>query len=251
MDGSEDSRFDDGDGDDGLEGSPLLDATDDPGWTAALDEHRWDDGPMGHGHGQGAVDAEAGRPWDGPLDDVGVTAAASFVISELLGLDGSEPLGGAWSPILEDGQALLARYGIDAHVEQGDLSSLGRYLAEGRSVVVAVDVDDFGDEPDADAAGDQALMISGIDEDAGVATLLDAAGREYEVSVDALEDAWADSGNRMVVTESSAPSDVSPEGTEAHPDDGAERIRAWGPAGAVILPVLLGGRTLIRRRRRA
>jgi hypothetical protein len=258
VDGSEDSRFDDSEGDDGHQAAPLLDGPDAPGWVPAPDEYRADDGLLGHDLGAGALDAHAERPWDGPLDDLGVTAAASFVISELLGLDDRGPLAGAWGATLEDGEGLLARYGIDAHVEHGDLVSLGRYLEEGRSVVVAVDADEIWDGSDDTSTAGQALVITRIDEDAGVATLLDPRGREFEVSVDALEDAWADSGNRMVVTEAAGPelsdavSAASPSaGEERHADDRAERIRAWGPAGAVILPVLLGGRTLIRRRRRA
>jgi hypothetical protein len=155
---------------------------------------------------------------------------------------------------------LLEHYGIDAHVEHGDLSSLARYLEQGRSIMVAVDADElYGRDDDSsqeDRAADHALRISKIDEDAGVAILHDPrnpGGEGYEISIDALHDAWADSGNGMVVTDTAA-TDWQADATVEHgprTDPGAERIRAWGPAGAVILPIVLAARAHLRRRVRA
>jgi hypothetical protein len=167
---------------------------------------------------------------------------------------------------------LLESYGIDAHVEHADVSTLDRYLQEGRSIILAVDSDELRHDVDkyssvAGRMADHAVVISRIDVNAGVAFLQDPAhpgGQGYEVSLDALEDAWADSANGMVVTDLAAsdvveargavPADASGVPSAEHDprtDERAERIRASGPAGAVILPVLLGGRAVIRRQTRA
>lgn len=286
MEDSENSRFDDGDDEGGNTDSYAGDAPVGLGWGSAGREYTSADPDRG-GFGTSADRGDDDRSRQPEAQDrLHVPAAAELVISEFLGdpfdlhygarlniaAEGFELTGGraaaepgGWADTgLEGGAALLEHYGIDAHVEHGDLSSLDRYLHEGRSIILAVDADElYGVDDDAakdDRRAEHALVLSRIDQEAGVAVLQDPAnpfGDGYEVSLAALEDAWADSANGMVVTDVAGP-DLG-EATGTTPSDGptaradaqAERIRAWGPAGAVVLPILLGGRALIRRRSRA
>jgi hypothetical protein len=124
-------------------------------------------------------------------------------------------------------EQLLELYGIPCHVERGNLDTLSAYLDANRSVILAVDSGEIwglerGD-PDG-AAADHALLVTAIDDARGVAVLNDPGdphGAAREVPLAVLQDAWADSGNLMVVT-------------DAVPAPGAV-----GPSGWVILPVAL------------
>jgi hypothetical protein len=273
MDDSEHSRMDEGDDEDTNEASSLADA-DAFGWAPGDSDHRAADGVLGGGAGLSADDGADHRSRQGSHREHHAPVAAAAVISDFLGHrdaadliaegEGLDVAGGisapAWEGMsLEEGEALLEHYGIDAHVEHGDLSSLARYVQEGRSVMLAVDANELHGQDDdsshADRGADHALLISKIDEEAGVAILhdpRDPGGEGYEVSMDTLQDAWADSGNGMVVTDTAA-TDWQADPTVEHgprTDAGADRIRAWGPAGAVILPIVLAARARLRRRAR-
>jgi hypothetical protein len=152
-------------------------------------------------------------------DDVAQVAAQHGLLTA--GPDG-------WNGMTADEtEQLLELYGIACHVEQGDLDTLSGYLADNRGVILAVDSGEiWGEErgdPDGPAA-DHALLVTAIDFGRGVAVLNDPGepgGAGREVSLDVLRDAWADSGNLMVVTDS-APAAV-----------------AGDKSGWVILPVAL------------
>lgn len=152
-----------------------------------------------------------------------------------------------WSGMTADATAqLLHLYGVSCRVGQGDLENLSGHLADNHGVILAVDSGEIWGQETGDGDGnepDHALVVTMIDEARGVAVLNDpgdpsGAGREIPLAV--LEDAWADSGNLMVVTDA-APGDADRE------DD--------GPPTWVILPIaLVGGGTVaawMRQRRRA
>jgi hypothetical protein len=156
---------------------------------------------------------------------------------------------GGWNGMTADETAqLLGLYGIPCHVAHGSLETLSGHLDDNHGVILAVDSGEiWGLEPSGErgAEPDHALLVTAIDELHGTATLNDpgdpgGAGREVGLAV--LQDAWADSGNLMVVT------DAVP-GEAPHEDGGG--TSAW-----VILPVALlaGGAAAAwvsdRRRRR-
>jgi hypothetical protein len=280
MDHSANSHFDDGDDDERQGDAPSFD--DQPldfGSGSPDDDQALGETALG---GAAADGSGVDDRWWGEQSHLAdhVPAAATMLIAQLLdepfvrdladGLDlGGQPVEaeGAGQPItLEGGAALLQRHGIDAHVEHGDVAMLEEYVQEGRSVVVTVAADELSPSADADSsAPDRALVITGVDAAAGMLTAHDPsdANHEYQIRVDALEDAWADSANAMLVADLPAygllaelgaltePTRSQPSGHAARADEDAERIRAWGSAGAAILPVLLGAGALIRRRKRA
>jgi hypothetical protein len=284
MDDSDDSRLDEGVDDGGKTEPSIFDRPVAFGAASAAEYAPAEDALGGSTAGAEGRDGELLRQRD-PQEGLHLPAAAAMVISEYLGgpfdlqydarlntgaeafeLTGGRLAGepGLWEGMsLEDGAAALEHYGIDAHVEHGNVSSLDRYLEEGRSIILSVDADELAGQDDdsspAERTADHALVLSAIDEDAGVAILQDPAnprGDGFEVSLADLEDAWADSANGMVVTDTAGrdfgderaamPSDEAAK----HDDEQAERIRTLGPAGAVILPIVFGGRALIRRRPR-
>jgi hypothetical protein len=294
MDDSEKSHFDDGDDEHERETPPFADGTVDffsalPGDEYSAGETALD---AAGGTGHEGTGHEDDRWWQQPSSSAEqVPFAATILIAELLddpfGLDlagelmlreggvdfagGGSAFAGQAGPghamSLEGGAALLQNHGIDAQVEHGDVATLERYVQEGRSVILTVAADELSRTPDPDSrAADQALIVTGIDTDAGVAIAhdpRDPATHAYHIPIDALEEAWADSGNAMLVAEIPAHELLEGKGdaaANADPsssiegatgaDAQAERIRAWGSAGAAILPVLLGGAALMRRRKR-
>ncbi len=90
---------------------------------------------------------------------------------------------------------VLTELGVPSTTLHGqDWDDLAGYLAEGRSVVMAVDSGDYWpDSDDGVDAADHAVRIVAIDVDRGVAILSDSGtpdGHQLEVPLDTLDEAW-------------------------------------------------------------
>ncbi len=109
---------------------------------------------------------------------------------------------------LEGGLQLLDHYGVEAEVQSGTVDDLRTMLDNGDQIIIGLDSDDLygqGDAPFADdlVAG-HAVVITGIDDEAGVVYINDPGfpdGAGVAISIEAFEDAWADSGSSMIVAE--------------------------------------------------
>lgn len=159
-------------------------------------------------------------------------------------------------------------YGIEAHVENGTMQTLSTYLEADRDIILAVDssevwgwaeqgvdVSDGTGVATADKS-DHFLVITEINYDTGMATINDpgmgeaygfaaGTGHGYQIPISLLDDAWADSGRHMVVTD---PIPVTAGGAElgaaaaTGPDtSAASALDAFHP-GLVLLPVEVGRR---------
>ena len=147
--------------------------------------------------------------------------SVAMVLSEITGaevpagdvVDLANELGllGETGMSLEGGLALLDHYGIDAEVQTSDIDGLRTMLDAGTPVIIGLDSDDLygtGDSPFADdlVAG-HAVVITGIDDEAGVVYINDPGfpdGAGVAISIEAFEDAWADSDHSMIVAEAGA-----------------------------------------------
>ena len=121
-----------------------------------------------------------------------------------VGPDGSPGL------TVEGSAELLQEAGVPAHLEMGTTEDLVSFLDEGRGVMLFVDSGElwYGEEDSTDQQMDHALLITGIDTERGVAILSDPGhpeGDAVEVPLELVEDAWADSGNTMLVCDQPAP----------------------------------------------
>ncbi len=114
---------------------------------------------------------------------------------------------GAWKGMwAQQAEALLEHYGVEAHVEHGDLETLSDHLDEGHGVIAIIDANEIWDLPDG-AGVNHALVVTGVDEEAGTVILNDPGqpdGGGIEVPIDEFMDAWSDGGNQMVVTDDPA-----------------------------------------------
>lgn len=123
-----------------------------------------------------------------------------------------------WSGMTTEHMALLMEeLGIPAEIHTGsDLGQLAQHLEAGHEILVTVDssevvaADDgtgyalFPDDDDTDGGqgSDHALTVAGIDTERGVVLLNNPGipdGELYAVPLEDFEDAWADSGNTMIV----------------------------------------------------
>ena len=130
-----------------------------------------------------------------PYDEVVERAVELGLLEE--NADGT--FSGMWAQGMEE---LMESYGVEVDVEYGDLPTLENYLEDGRDVIVAVDAGELWGTHDSDAA-DHYLVVTEIDEEAGIVTLNDPGqpdGASYEVPLDEFMDAWGDGGNEMIVT---------------------------------------------------
>jgi hypothetical protein len=160
-----------------------------------------------------------------------------------LGVLYGEP--GNWLGMTAEGAvALIRSYGLDAEVEYGSVDTLRDFLDEGRDIILMVDADEiwYGDDDanPADVGMDHALVITAIDDATGIVYLNDPGqpeGPGFELSVTALNDAWADGGHQLVVTE------VVPAPLGQAVREGAE---APVEAGFVLLPVVIAADVLRR-----
>lgn len=163
-----------------------------------------------------------------------VTEASAVASGIGLNLLDGEP--GSWTGMnAQEGEQLLEHFGVPAHTEQGDLNDLRQYLDEGRGIILGIDSSEVWEGIDDDLApggnkADHALVITGINDSNGMVTLNDPGhpdGAGMQVPIAVLLDAWADSGNTMVVTDMTSAPPQSPQSSFA--------------AGFVLLPVTLTG----------
>lgn len=124
-----------------------------------------------------------------------------------LGLMG-DPGEGMTLPNIE---ALLEDQGVPATITDSSLDDLRDRLDDGYAVIAMVDSGEIW-HPDREAGeddtADHVLVVAGIDDTRGVVILSDPGipgGNHLEVPIDRFEDAWSDSGHRMLVTD--APDD--------------------------------------------
>ncbi|MBM9468654.1 C39 family peptidase [Nakamurella leprariae] len=107
--------------------------------------------------------------------------------------------------------ALAESYGLDVHLRYGDIDDLADALDAGHAVMAAVDaheiwsvIDDDLDPDDAGIDENHELVVTGIDRTNGLVYLNDS-GREHggtiAIPLEQFADAWADSGNSMIVTD--------------------------------------------------
>ncbi|MET4610634.1 putative double-glycine peptidase [Rhodococcus sp. PvR044] len=124
-----------------------------------------------------------------------------------LGLMG-DPAEGMSLPNIE---ALLEDQGVPATLTDGSLDDLRERLDNGYGVIAMVDSGEIwhpDQERGEDDTADHVLVVAGIDDKRGVVILSDPgvpSGNQLEVPIEQFEDAWADSGHQMLVTD--APDD--------------------------------------------
>ena len=117
---------------------------------------------------------------------------------------------------IEGGIALLDHYGVDAEVETGTIDELRTMLDNGDQIIIGLDSDDLygaGDQPfDDDLVAGHAVVITGIDDEAGVVYINDPGfpdGAGVAISIDAFEDAWTDADHSMIVAEGDSTDDAT------------------------------------------
>ena len=127
---------------------------------------------------------------------------------------------GTPSMTMDGALTLLEAAGIPAEMVVGDMNSLYDAVDEGRGVMLFIDSDEvWFDNGEGDHAPDHAVVITGIDREAGVAYLSDPGspdGNMEVVPLSILEDAWEDSGYTMVVCDEPAPDFSGDAATTAH-----------------------------------
>lgn len=113
----------------------------------------------------------------------------------------------------EDLPKLLAHYGVKATITDSKtqdqtglatgLAALEQYLAQGHAVIAGVNAETIWGMPGDTTKPDHALVVTGIDTQAGVVHLNDsgiATGRDEQVPIATFEQAWATSNDTLVVT---------------------------------------------------
>ncbi|MFI6432876.1 C39 family peptidase [Rhodococcus oryzae] len=125
-----------------------------------------------------------------------------------LGLMG-DPADGMSLPNIE---ALLEDQGVPATLTGSSLDDLRRRLDGGYGVIAMVDSGEIWrpeqETGEDDNTPDHVLVVAGIDDNRGVVILSDPgvpSGNQLEIPIDQFEQAWADSGHQMLVTD--APDD--------------------------------------------
>ena len=126
---------------------------------------------------------------------------------------------------MEGGLQLLEHYGVDAEVQSGSMDDLRTMLDNGDPIIIGLDSDDLYGEGDApfsdDLVAGHAVVITGIDDEAGVVYINDPGfpdGAGVAISIEAFEDAWVDAGNTMIVAEAPA-ADATDAGTAGNVGD--------------------------------
>jgi hypothetical protein len=198
----------------------------------------------------------------GPNDCLPTSAA--MVLSEALGVEVPQSevvdlaneldLLGPNGMSLDGGVVLLEHYGLDAEVQTGSIDDLRTLLDNDTPVIIGLDADDLyglGDQPFADdLTSGHAVVITGIDDEAGVVYINDPGfpdGAGVAVPLSVFEDAWVDSGNSMIVAQVDADDDTADAVTgSAHlADDGssgsaeAARTDELSLIDLVLLPLRL------------
>lgn len=164
-----------------------------------------------------------------------LTEATGIEVPQAEVVDLAEELGllGPTGMTLEGGITLLDHWGVEAEVQTGSIDDLRTLLDQGTPVIIGLDADDLygvGDQPFADdLTSGHAVVITGIDDEAGLVYVNDPAftdGAGVAVPIEAFEDAWIDSGNSMIVADLDTTDTTDPTDTAAESDTTVE------PAGA-------------------
>ena len=223
-DGAIDSASTDTDGDGQLDteldpetGEPLDDPFElDPGVAETDDgtgETTLDDDSV---HGDPMAEIPYHQAQVGPNDCLPTSVA--MVLSEITGsevpqgdlvdLANELDLLGPTGMSMEGGLQLLEHYGVDAEVQTGSMDDLRTMLDNGDPIIIGLDSDDLYGEGDVpfsdDLVAGHAVVITGIDDEAGVVYINDPGfpdGAGVAISIEAFEDAWADADNTMIVAE--------------------------------------------------
>ncbi|WP_172652838.1 C39 family peptidase [Rhodococcus opacus] len=119
-----------------------------------------------------------------------------------------DPAQGMTLPNLE---ILLEDQGVPCTAQDSSIDDLKTKLEDGYGVIAMVDSGEIWN-PDQEAGEDETadhfLVVAGIDETRGVVILSDPGapnGNQLEVPIDQFEDAWADSGCKMLVADTPDP----------------------------------------------
>jgi hypothetical protein len=130
-----------------------------------------------------------------------------------------------------------AAYGIRAEViENGNLTDLEGYLAEGREVMIGIDATRiWHDGPDA-GEPNHFVVVTGFDPTTDTVYINDPGepdGKAEAIPLSEFESAWETSGDVMIVTEPTA---------DAAGGGGAEGAASDAAGGPVLLPIAIDGR---------
>lgn len=104
-------------------------------------------------------------------------------------------------------EILLEHQGVPATISTGSLDDVRTSLDDGHAVVAMVDSGEIWrpeGEDGEDNTADHVLVVAGIDDDRGVVILSDPgvpSGSQLEISIEQFENAWADSGRQLLVTD--------------------------------------------------
>ncbi|MEZ5271854.1 MAG: C39 family peptidase [Ilumatobacteraceae bacterium] len=167
-------------------------------------------------HGDPMGEMEYHQAQVGPNDCLPTSVA--MVLSEVLGdevpqgdlVDLANEMGllGPTGMSIDGGVQLLEHYGVDAEATTGTLDDLRASLDAGDDVIIGLDADDLYGQGDAPFADDlvsgHAVVITGIDDEAGVVYINDPGfpdGAGVAISIEAFEDAWQDADHSMIVVE--------------------------------------------------
>jgi hypothetical protein len=106
--------------------------------------------------------------------------------------------------IFEDLPIVLAHYGVAGkYVDGASLASLEQVLGRGGAVIVNLNSETIWDVDGDRSVPDHALVVTGVDTDAGVVHLNDSGtddGADEQVSIGTFTAAWKTSGNEMIAT---------------------------------------------------
>ncbi|AII10712.1 C39 family peptidase [Rhodococcus opacus] len=142
-----------------------------------------------------------------------------------------DPAQGMTLPNLE---ILLEDQGVPCTVQDGSIDDLKTKLEDGYGVIAMVDSGEIWNpdqEAGEDDTADHFLVVAGIDETRGVVILSDPGapnGNQLEVPIDQFENAWVDSGCKMLVADTPDP-DLAD-----HPDPVAMSVAAPDRRWAMI-----------------
>lgn len=119
-------------------------------------------------------------------------------------LSAEDPAAGMTLPDIE---RLLEDQGVPATISSGSLDDLRARLDDGHAVIAMVDSGEIWQpsrEGVEDERPDHVLVVAGIDDERGVVILSDPGvpnGSQLEIPIEQFEQAWADSGNQMLVAD--------------------------------------------------
>jgi hypothetical protein len=164
------------------------------------------------------------------LDDHAVSAVADEMGFVHHAADGTQSMG------VDGISGVLTQLGIPSHIATGSIPALTDALANGHSVIAAVDAEKiWGQTPDPNRA-DHAVEVTGIDAQDGVVFLNDPGipgGEAEQVPLSVFESAWADSGHQMVVTDGSAAT-IFDSGVEAPSSSATAEADGMGAAHSAV-----------------